>query len=563
MDDDEVVSALREQLSKLSSVFALSMTLFDRTAEPEILSLAVSSVAALGPCRAEGTYLVPNQSPGPASANGQIDDQLTALGGVDGPVALPHREWGWAYPLRAVGGHSGYLVVSADVTPTPDERFLLTTLAQQTGAALHSAALHRSEREQGIELRELNERLAVVNDQLKAAVADLEGRGRIHELLTEAAASGGGEAGIAAVLHDLTGLAVAVEDQFGNLRAWGGPDRPTGYPRPAARQRGELLTEIRRNGRPTRHRERLLALAQSRDQVLGVLALVDPGHRAGPHELFALEHGAVVLAMELTHLRGLAETELRLRGDLVEDLLSGADDDSALLRATALGHDLSRPHQVLVIAWKELDGHDGLARAVARAATRVLDTGALLGRRAGDVVLVAHRPETWGELDRWNDLHRAVAATMRSGDGAIGVGRPCSRPSELPRSYKEALRALRIRKDSASPYGVTTFAELGIYRLLAAGGDDREVGEYVHEWLGPLIGYDAANHSDLVTTLWQYYECGGNYDATAHALLIHRSTLRYRLRRIRELTGHDLGDVETRLNLHVAARAWQVLRGSS
>jgi DNA-binding PucR family transcriptional regulator len=46
----------------------------------------------------------------------------------------------------------------------------------------------------------------------------------------------------------------------------------------------------------------------------------------------------------------------------------------------------------------------------------------------------------------------------------------------------------------------------------------------------------------------------------AHALLIHRSTLRYRLRRIRELTGHDLGVVDTRLNLHIAARAWQIMR---
>ena len=43
--------------------------------------------------------------------------------------------------------------------------------------------------------------------------------------------------------------------------------------------------------------------------------------------------------------------------------------------------------------------------------------------------------------------------------------------------------------------------------------------------------------------------------------MIHRSTLRYRLRRIRELTGHELGAVDTRLNLHIATRAWQLLGG--
>jgi DNA-binding PucR family transcriptional regulator len=86
---------------------------------------------------------------------------------------------------------------------------------------------------------------------------------------------------------------------------------------------------------------------------------------------------------------------------------------------------------------------------------------------------------------------------------------------------------------------------------------------FIQEWLGPLIDYDTTHHYDLVNTLWQYYECGGNYDATAHALLIHRSTLRYRLRRIRELTGHDLGAADTRLNLHIATRAWQILRGAT
>ena len=42
-----------------------------------------------------------------------------------------------------------------------------------------------------------------------------------------------------------------------------------------------------------------------------------------------------------------------------------------------------------------------------------------------------------------------------------------------------------------------------------------EVRAFVREWLGPLIDYDTANRSELVATLWQYYECGGNYDATA------------------------------------------------
>jgi DNA-binding PucR family transcriptional regulator len=61
-----------------------------------------------------------------------------------------------------------------------------------------------------------------------------------------------------------------------------------------------------------------------------------------------------------------------------------------------------------------------------------------------------------------------------------------------------------------------------------------------------------------VPTLCRYFECGGNYDATAEALAVGRSTLKYRLRRIRELLGHDLCDPETTFNLQLATRAWQV-----
>lgn len=139
------------------------------------------------------------------------------------------------------------------------------------------------------------------------------------------------------------------------------------------------------------------------------------------------------------------------------------------------------------------------------------------------------------------------------------MGRLCPGPSDLPRSYSQALRALGVRQSSARTSGVTTFDELGLYRML---GSNRDVGEFIREWLGPLLDYDVTHNRDLVPTLWQYYECGGNYDATARELMIHRSTLRYRLRRIRELTGHELGAVDTRLNLHIATRAWQLLGGS-
>jgi DNA-binding PucR family transcriptional regulator len=100
-----------------------------------------------------------------------------------------------------------------------------------------------------------------------------------------------------------------------------------------------------------------------------------------------------------------------------------------------------------------------------------------------------------------------------------------------------------------------------VFRLLAAAGRGPELEGFVRQWLGALLDYDAQHSADLVRTLAEYLECGGNYDDTAKAVAVHRSTLRYRLQRIREISGYDLTDVDSRFNLHAATRAWRLLRG--
>ena len=63
-----------------------------------------------------------------------------------------------------------------------------------------------------------------------------------------------------------------------------------------------------------------------------------------------------------------------------------------------------------------------------------------------------------------------------------------------------------------------------------------------------------------MNTLTQYLEHGGNYDATAAELSVHHSTLKYRLQRIRELTGLELNDPDVHFNLQFATRAWRTLQ---
>jgi DNA-binding PucR family transcriptional regulator len=106
---------------------------------------------------------------------------------------------------------------------------------------------------------------------------------------------------------------------------------------------------------------------------------------------------------------------------------------------------------------------------------------------------------------------------------------------------------------------VQCFEDLGIYRILSSVSNLTEVERFMKEKLGTLIEYDNDHKSEMVLTLARYFDCGCKYDETAERLMIHRSTLKYRLQRIRELTGYDLTDGSVRFDRHLATRIWRTL----
>ena len=113
---------------------------------------------------------------------------------------------------------------------------------------------------------------------------------------------------------------------------------------------------------------------------------------------------------------------------------------------------------------------------------------------------------------------------------------------------------------AGQPDRVMVFDDLGVYQVLATTQNSAAMDRFVQDWLGALMDYDAIHGAQLVLTLSEYLDCGGNYDVTAKTLAVHRSTLKYRLRRIREVSGHDLGCPDTQFNLHLAARAWRTVQ---
>jgi purine catabolism regulator len=259
-----------------------------------------------------------------------------------------------------------------------------------------------------------------------------------------------------------------------------------------------------------------------------------------------LHHLQTVLAVELLKRRAVSDAERRLSGDLIESILAGAVSASELRRkAAAFGLHGERP-----LAFALLRPAQRGTRALAELAERLSDLGPCVVRDGGVAVLLEAADDQRAEA-------RAAELLAESGAGGASVGRVRRDPSELRRSYDEALYAAEARPANGSP-ALATFRDLGSIQLLLSLQDERGVELYCDSLLGPLVEHDAAHGSALIDSLRAYIEANGRWADAAAALSVHRHTLRYRMRKIAELTGRDLADAGDRLELWLALRAHQL-----
>ena len=138
---------------------------------------------------------------------------------------------------------------------------------------------------------------------------------------------------------------------------------------------------------------------------------------------------------------------------------------------------------------------------------------------------------------------------------ALGRSRPAPDPVDLHRAGAEALLAANVAEGDADR-PVLAFEESGAYRLLlsAMSEDPAELQRFYAETVEPLVAYDEQYETGLVQTVEAFLEADGNVAGTAQRLFTHRHTIRYRLERVKELSGLDVGSTDGREKLSPRAQ---------
>jgi sugar diacid utilization regulator/ligand-binding sensor protein len=466
---------------------------------------------------------------------------------------------------------------------------LLSHISDHATVAIERARLYEQERHTVAQLRALN-------TEAEAQRQILERTAAIHDRLTQMVLEDSGLAALVKTVANLLQATVAVEDRFFHLLAYASDgDEALHSPSWISLREHLNVPEVRRAIDGAQQKRRPVFM--SAIPAIGILQprVIAPvlvsGHLLGylwaeecrplhEQDYRAMEHATTIVALEMMKQRTEADVENRLRGDLLDDLISidVMEEDGLRRRATYLGYDLEAPHALFVFEPDEPDPglphHEWPEAQVKGSRTSQIELLNLTASRLGPghmvtacggaAVVVAPLPEAT------LDAARRVAETLkhevtphsgpRTTAYSVGVGRVCHQLTDYPLAFSEARKTVALIRSLGGSNRVIAFDDLGIYRLLAGLPQTTDAVSYSEQVLSQIDHYDRHHSLDLLGTLECYLSHGGAVQKTAVALGIHVNTLAYRLQRLKDLSGVDIGDSDTRLELHLALKIRHVHR---
>lgn len=416
---------------------------------------------------------------------------------------------------------------------TRDEVALLSSLAAHAAVAIDNARLLQETRNALEELSEANRRVSAHSGAVERAAT-------AHDRMAGLVLRGGGAGDVAAVVTEVLGGSLVVLDDTGRPIA----GDPAGLD--AGHEAEALVAEAARSsralGRSVARGGLLVASVDVGAEPLCTLVLRPEDPVAGTDRRI-LERAALVTALLMLFRRTEAEAEGRVRGELLDDLISRPELDGLDLRARRVGVDLEADHVVVVAL------HGGQReRAGFWASSRAALSRGLAAQRGDEVVLLLPGRDPGRLAER-------VAAELSASLGrpaTAGARGPVHGPAAIAAAHREARRCADALLALGRAGEGASAAELGFVGLLV--GDGRDVAAFLTETLGPVVDYDTRRGTALMRTLTAYFGTGASLSRTAEALHIHVNTVTQRLDRISRLLGEGWQAPERALEIQLALR---------
>jgi purine catabolism regulator len=243
-------------------------------------------------------------------------------------------------------------------------------------------------------------------------------------------------------------------------------------------------------------------------------------------------------------------------GDVLAEALTGhlyPEELQARLRPFGIGE------QVAVLAFSPPD-----PTAAAALLERILEREGvhnLVAIRAGLLCTVIDA-DGLGDGQSPIELARKLRGELAERFGTVAAAASRAAPTHSLRlSFHEArcaLEAARLQNGDAPE--VASYRDLGAFQLLLSLQDDDALISYCRGVLGPVEQGEGEYGDELLRSLDVFIEYNGHWEKAANALYCHRHTLRYRIRRVEQLTGRDFSQARDRIEFWLALRGRELAR---
>lgn len=411
----------------------------------------------------------------------------------------------------------------------------------------------------------------VINERIAETSLDTISRAlSIQQRLSRLVLEGGGFSELANMLADQVGHSISIEnDRFEaiankNIAEVDSARRYTiehgrTNPKLIDALEVEYLPRIRASLRPVQlpvmpalglEMERLLAPIVVHGEIYGYMWIIADVHALSQLDMMAIEIGATVAALLMLYQESRHAAEASLKGSLMAQLIEGKSSGQTILRDQSLryGIDLRQPWRMLLVNMSgEQPPTSGRAYRAINAELTKRELNAVAAQFAGQVVILAQADATI------QPLAQALREELENGNSElkIAISSVFTSMDLVGAAHQQCNEVLEIAHRTASARPVLAFEELGYLHTLFHAGPESLAQNAQAPVLRKLL---RERNSDLFVTLETYLDAGGNSVQTAESLHIHRSTLHYRLARIKEICNVDLSSTATRINLQIAMK---------
>lgn len=410
----------------------------------------------------------------------------------------------------------------------------------------------------------VNERISEQNMEIVNRVLT------IQQQLTRLVLEGGGFWELAEMLAGLIGHSISIENERfeaianKNIAEVDSARRYTmlhGRTNPVLIEalEGEYLPQIRQSLRPVHlpqipqvglEMERLLAPVVVHGEIYGYMWIIADDHALTQIDMMAVEVGATVAALLMLYQESVQTAEASLKGSMMAQLIEGDGKRETILTDQSLryGVDLRSAYVMMMVEIRA--SNPQYTVRIYRTINQLLtaqEQQAVAGQFAGQVVILAQATQALDELAS------AIIQRIKDSNGGarIGMSMVVKGAQKVAHAHRQCIEVLEISRRLGWQNPLVQFKDLGyMHTLYHAGAQSLDHNPHV-----PILRLLLdEKQADLFHTLEAYLDAGGNSVQTADSLHIHRSTLNYRLARIKEICDVDLSDAGTRMNLQIALK---------